>query len=276
MIKPGGYMEQSIDLSSVGNARELGGYAVDGGTICRGVLLRTASLATISDEDKKVLSEKYRVKTVIDLRMNTERNQAPDPEIPGAKNLFCPVMELADFKGYDPKYEDIMTDPKVDRLEIMKAAVEMGTISDQLYVDFLYSERGKVAYRKIFEELYDLADDGAILWHCTDGKDRTGCAAMLLLYALGASEETIYADYLLTNEYHAAALEAVRKKAEPYHLTPDKTDLLLFLSGGVSRCYLENGIKAICEHFGSVEGYLAGALGVGEEEQKIIRSRFLV
>ena len=269
-------MEQSIDLSSVGNARELGGYAVDGGTICRGVLLRTASLATISDEDKKVLSEKYRVKTVIDLRMNTERNQAPDPEIPGAKNLFCPVMELADFKGYDPKYEDIMTDPKVDRLEIMKAAVEMGTISDQLYVDFLYSERGKVAYRKIFEELYDLADDGAILWHCTDGKDRTGVAAMLILAALGADRDLIINDYLLTNKYNKEKIERCRIGLDKMDIPPEFKELALFGYGAVIERFMANAIDELGNRYGSVNGYITDELGVEKSVLEDLRRRFVV
>ena len=37
-------MEHSLDLKCIGNARELGGFPVDGKTVKRGLLLRTASL----------------------------------------------------------------------------------------------------------------------------------------------------------------------------------------------------------------------------------------
>ena len=46
-----------------------------------------------------------------------------------------------------------------------------------------------------------------ILIHCTAGKDRTGVAAMLILLALGASDETICADYAHTNLCRAAEIE---------------------------------------------------------------------
>lgn len=40
--------------------------------------------------------------------------------------------------------------------------------------------------------------DGAVMFHCSAGKDRTGFAAALLLSALGASWDDIMADYLRT------------------------------------------------------------------------------
>ena len=274
-------MKQEIILPGVRNARELGGYPAGGRTIRKGVFIRTAALDQISEEGLQRLQDDYHVQTVIDFRMSVQQSRLPDPVIADCENLRLPVVEVEDFpiEQYSKEFPDLLkmyNDPKKDPFRFFQLMSDTGMINDKVYAGFLLGERGIRAYRSFFQAVLSLEEGRAILWHCTDGKDRTGCAAMLLLYALGASEETIYADYLLTNEYHAAALEAVRKKAEPYHLTPDKTDLLLFLSGGVSRCYLENGIKAICEHFGSVEGYLAGALGVGEEEQKIIRSRFLV
>ena len=40
---------------------------------------------------------------------------------------------------------------------------------------------------------------GALLFHCTAGKDRTGMAAYLILSALGVEQKIIMEDYLLTN-----------------------------------------------------------------------------
>ena len=50
----------------------------------------------------------------------------------------------------------------------------------------------------------------SILFHCTAGKDRTGVAAMLILLALGASDETICADYARTNLCRACLLYTSR------------------------------------------------------------------
>ena len=38
-------------------------------------------------------------------------------------------------------------------------------------------------------------EKGAVLYHCTQGKDRTGIASALLMAALGASREAIVADF---------------------------------------------------------------------------------
>lgn len=42
-------------------------------------------------------------------------------------------------------------------------------------------------------------EEGAVLWHCSMGKDRVGVGTALLLYALGVPMETIMEDYLRTN-----------------------------------------------------------------------------
>ena len=41
--------------------------------------------------------------------------------------------------------------------------------------------------------------DGAVLFHCTEGKDRTGVISMILLSLLHVPIETILNDYLITN-----------------------------------------------------------------------------
>ena len=56
-----------------------------------------------------------------------------------------------------------------------------------------------------------------MLFHCSGGKDRTGVAAMLILLALGASDETIYADFVQTNECRRPELEKIwAEHAEAY------------------------------------------------------------
>ena len=75
---------QSILLTGVGNARELGGYPVaDGRTVKRGVLLRSAKLRAATDEDIRKLTEEYHLGVVLDLRGAGELENAPDAQIEG-------------------------------------------------------------------------------------------------------------------------------------------------------------------------------------------------
>lgn len=66
------------------------------------------------------------------------------------------------------------------------------------------SMRGQFAV--LFNEL--AAADGAALFHCTAGKDRTGWTAAVLLSIAGVDEATIMSNYLATNDYTAARVAA--------------------------------------------------------------------
>ena len=273
-------MEQAIELHGVGNARQLGGYRIGNRRVRDGVLLRTAGLDRIAPEAKEALERQYRLQTVVDLRMSTEREQLPDPAIPGAQNLHLPVIEMDEMLaaipgGVDPKLLAAFNDPSRDRMEMFNMVYESGFLNDQIYVGFLLDARGRAAYRAFFRALLELEEGRAILWHCTDGKDRTGCAAMLALFALGADRETVYHDYLLTNAFNARTIEAVRRRVAPYGFPEDKLNALLIMSGAVAGVYMDKALDALDREYGGVQGYLSEALGVGREEKACLRERLL-
>ena len=221
------------------------------------------------------LKSVYRVAIVADLRMSLGREGSPDPILSGAENRFLPALEMEDYPDYDPKLAQSFFAPGADRLALLKSSYEMGMLSDRLYVDFLFSERGKAAYRALFDCLLTLPEGCACLWHCTDGKDRTGVASMLILTALGAPRETVMKDYLLTNEYNAEKLAAVRAGLERAPLTPELRELALFGAGVVFERFMANALDAMDERCGSAEAYLARELGVGERERDALKDKFL-
>ena len=267
---------QAIDLPGVGNARDLGGYAIGDKHIRKGMLIRTAGLDRATPEALDALENRYRVQTVIDFRMSDERTSFPDPAVPGAENIHLPVLEQADMLvDVDPALIEKYADPNMDRMELFGVAYENGMLSDQIYVQFLTGERGKAAFRGFFEVLLALEEGRTVLWHCTDGKDRTGCAAMLLLFALGASRETVLEDYLLTNDYNAPKLSAIRQRITPQGWPEEKTRALLFMFGGMSEIYMNNGIEVLVREYGSVEAYLSRELDVSKEALDALRRKLL-
>ena len=268
-------LKQGIDLSGVGNARELGGYTIGDKIVKKGVLLRTAGLNNAAPEAIEKLQNEYRLQTVVDFRMTGERQTISDPEISGVRNIHLPVIEMEDYPEQDPeliaKYMN-----SGDRMKLFELSYDSGMLGSDIYVNFILGERGKKAYREFFRILLEhIPDNGAILWHCTDGKDRTGCAAMLILASLGANRETIIADYMLTNEYNAAQVEAVRQKTAAYPMPPEKREALLFMCGAVVEKYMTNAIDTLNERYGSVEGYLRDELNVGNAEIAVLKNRFL-
>ena len=267
-------IQQSIGLESVGNARELGGYAIGNRHIRRGLLLRSGRLGGVSDRDIQILSEKYRLGAVADLRMTVEQEERPDRPIPGAVHYALPVMEFV-AEGLSPDMAAFMDD-RTDRVVWIQNAVDFGFLNDQFYIDFLRPELGRTAWRKFFQILLDLPEDRAVLWHCTDGKDRTGVAAMLLLSALGADRDLIMRDYLLTNAFNAEKLQAGREALSGIPLSQERRDIYLFTTaGGVFARFLENAIADLESAYGSVTGYLTEELGVGPAEQDLLCRKYL-
>lgn len=275
-------LKQAIDLPGVGNARELGGYAVQDRHVREGVLLRTAGLNRATPEAIARLHDTFRLQTLVDLRMTFERNNQPDPQVPGATYRPLTIIEMEDFpvpEGLDPSKLDLLNDPSANRMELFELSYEFGMVGPDMYEQFLLGERGKAAYAEFFRELLALEDGRAILWHCTDGKDRTGCAAMLVLCALGADRKTVLADYLLTNDFNAQLIDAaLHHFATPQQLAEmpaQKLEVLRVMVGGVSEEYLANAMDVLEERYGSVGAYLRDELDVGEAELKQLRAILL-
>ena len=269
---------QSLGLSGVNNARELGGYAAaDGKKVKKGALLRTAALGNATKEDIKKLCDEYHLATVIDLRMSREVTANPDPEIEGVKNVNLRIMDEkamaekmssltpADIEGID------MNDP-VGRL---KLAIKAGIVGGQMYIDFLSMNQGKEGYKKMFEELLAVPDGGSLLFHCTQGKDRTGCAAMLILSALGVDEDTIINDFMLTNTYNAKLISSQRKELIDAGYSGDELQTLMSAKDEVNEQYMRNVLDWIKQNYGSVEGYITDALGITADQINTLKAKYL-
>jgi len=271
---------QSIRLTGVGNARELGGYkAEDGRTIRHGLLLRTAKLSGATEEDIQRLISEYHLAVVVDFRGNDEIENNPDPDISGARNLNLQIIDKED----DPLPEEMAAEidalmaqnGEISKLDMLRMAIKYGTFSDQMYVDFLFSDKGKAGYCQLFDELLDLPDGQAILFHCTEGKDRTGCAAMLILYALGVDEDTIMEDFLLTNVYNAALIEEDRRMLEAEGISEEEMETYLPMMDQVNPAFMSAAIAWMTESFGSPLGYIIQELGVTKDEIAVLRDKFL-
>ena len=71
---------------------------------------------------------------------------------------------------------------------------------DKLYENLVVDEHASSYYGRFFDILLE-ADDRAVLWHCTAGKDRVGVGTALLLSALSVDRDTIIRDFVRTNEF---------------------------------------------------------------------------
>ncbi|MBQ3265443.1 MAG: tyrosine-protein phosphatase [Ruminococcus sp.] len=267
-------LKHSIQLSSIQNARELGGYmAADGRKIKDGVLLRTANLHMISDEDIRMLTDTYHIQHIVDFRLGMELSGAEDPPINGAEYHHLDVIDLSAMDVENGAAPDMT---KLDVLQIVEFSLQSGMINENMYTGFLANDMGKKAYSEFFRILLSADPERAVLWHCTSGKDRTGLAAMLLLSALGADEETIIADYLLTNDYYAPRIAGMKQLLRSKGCDDAYIDQAILVFDAVNERYLHNAIAYLKKEYGSANGYIRDGLNISQSEIEILKEKYLV
>ena len=230
-----------IKFDGIMNARDLGGLRTAQGTAVKsGLLLRTARLHEASDCDISQIAA-MGVRTIFDFRDPSETERTPDRTVPGAEEVKLPVL---------PEMPDMTTDAvrytPEGRLALFR----------EMYITMAESDISAAAYGKFFETL--LQKPGApVLWHCTQGKDRTGIASLLLLTALGVPEEDIRRDYMLSNDYMQGEYEAVAASG----IGQEDLELLKIVFF-VREENLNAYIAALTERYGGVMGYLLDKIGL--------------
>jgi protein-tyrosine phosphatase len=215
-----------LDWPNCLNARDVGGLPTrDGRRIRTGALVRTDSHGKLTPDGIAAVHA-YGVSRVIDLRRERECERSPSPF--AGTDLYChlPVQNPAD--------------PDDERLALA-----------QIYVAML--DRRRDLFSAALTAIAD-APPGAVAVHCAGGKDRTGMVIAMALSLCDVSNETIAADYALTEarlaEESAAVLARItdpdlREIVERLQPTPPSTmlttlDHLDKTYGGVGP-YLEGG-----------------------------------
>lgn len=261
---------QKIGLDSIANARELGGYVLpDGRRVKRGLLLRGGALAKASNEDRKTLSEKFHLAHNFDFRTNMEVTTAPDRPVLGSDYIWLPAI--------DEETEALATDALPQEAYanlpvwlVSNAANPMvQRVAQRLYVDMVFNEYTQLQYAAFLQTIVN-TPKGAVYWHCSQGKDRTGLASTFLLAALGADRELIMKDYGISLSFY-------RKEVDHYYslvkTEEERKVILTFI--GVNAGYYTETLDLIEKHYGSLEAYLKGPLCLTDEDFAVLRDRYL-
>ena len=261
--------ERVIKLTGVLNVRELGGLRVHNGRkVKTGKLIRAGRLSNLTEADIRILSSKWNITMIVDLRNEQEISEHPDVEIEGAdfRNISIIQGELSGISREDFGMDII--DWAIMRAKNLKENGGSGEFLEKMYEQMAKENHCQEKMKEFFESLTE-HQNGAFLWHCTSGKDRTGVTGALLLYALGADMETIKADYLYTNEqnfeYREKLLEAMRERGAK----EDVVEQMRVLES-VSWSYIERFFDAIRKQYGSIEQFLEVKIGLTREKRKLL------
>lgn len=184
--------ERIITLDGPMNFRDLGGYQTkDNRTIKWGTIFRADDLSGLSLHDCQKLAA-MKIAVDCDLRSRFEQMTAPDKHWGRVKYVDAHVYAQ---NGEDDNRLQV---PGVHSFSDMLA---------NIYQNVLLSSHSLDAFKIVMQELLQLPQDEALVFHCSAGKDRTGMVAALIMSALGVDNETIIKDYLLTNQLYSFAMD---------------------------------------------------------------------
>jgi len=228
--------QRHIALTGASNFRDLGGYVGhQGRTVKWRKIFRSDHLANLSPNDL-LLIQSLGIQRSFDFR--------------GVQESQAQAYDWPDIQRHSLSIEPTV----VQRLQAQHLSGKPLTAADALdamqttYRDFVRVDSGRFA--QLFEHLLDQPDP--LLFHCTAGKDRTGLAAALVLYALGVSETDIWRDYLLTNQLY---------KRNSIGATALASDVLKIV-WEVQESFLQASLEEIQATYGGVQNYLSDQLGL--------------
>lgn len=250
-------------LTGAPNARDLGGIeTMDGRRIKPNRLIRSGMLARLTDEDVEYLKSAG-LKTIVDFRTSAERVQKPDRVIDGAEYIVCPMLEdKTDGITRDkPESEDEEAQRTLKMARrLMEHDPDGVRQMRSLYPILVTLDHSLEHYRRFFEILLK-HEDGALLYHCTMGKDRVGTATALLLTALGVPREGIVADYMITRERCAPGTQRLLNNCRKF--TDDEAVLeFVYRLDTVQEDFIAATFETIDEVHGGMDRFLRDKMGL--------------
>lgn len=263
---------EPVVLESVCNFRDLGGLKTrDGRTVKSGMIFRSDELSRLSDRDLQYLAD-ISLRTIVDLRTDWEIKRCPDRKPATVCNaVICSMDTPRCLTAIENLHDDKMLDGMDADVRNMLGDVDakMGTLPEEqirstvikLYERMTTELDFIEAFRRIFALLLQ-EENVPLLFHCMAGKDRTGVVAALILSAIGVDEETIMADYLISNivagKKYAKQIALNRSLRYLYETHPE---------------FLDAAFSKIKRDHGSTQRFLCDTLGVDLEK---IQQRYLV
>lgn len=237
-----------LDLQGASNFRDVGGYPTrDGRTVRWRQIFRSNHLGHLTAADLDIVRG-LGVRSAFDFRGIEERSGAA-----------CGLAEIV--------VHSLPIEPTV--VAALRAELVAGSLSASVARDIMresyrnYVRHNTHSFRALFGHL--IGDHAPLVIHCTAGKDRTGLACALILYALDVPDEVIAADYLLTNRFYR------RDHASATDLPDDVRQAI----GTVDASFLAAGFDTVRTDYGDLEAYLRDGLNVGERERADLKARYL-
>ena len=251
-----------IKLSGTANTFDLGGIQTkDNRYIKQNRLIRSDALSALSSHDKWRLTRQHHLIVDLDFRSAGEAHQQPDKKIPHVTYHRLSVMPDPNFGVH------------TQRQYANQLALKHPNNMTLFYQKMVTNEHSIKAYQAMFKRLLQ-QNHGAVLYHCTYGKDRTGIATMLILSSLGVRKTTIMKNYLQSNQ---ALKKTTHKEIIAMKKVTHNRNVLANLkrSRTARRSYLTAAYTAIDQKYGSIKHYLKIKMRLTKTDIQKLRRLYL-
>ncbi len=260
-------MDRHVPLMGQPNFRDLGGYAADDGRRVKwGLVYRSGELSQLSAADVDTLGG-LGIRAVVDLRSPQEVSARGEGRLPpGAHLVALPIASSDLFAKLIPMFL------KGDFSQVPPDLLDR--VNRMLVRDFTAQYAGLLA-------ALNNPANRPLVFHCTQGKDRAGFGAAMVLSALGVPWETVVEDYLLSNHFrkeeNEQMLGMIRRFASSHGGSEGEEIALSRVEGllYVKEQSLQAAHAEIIERYGSVPGFLTEGLGCSAAELERMRNDLL-
>lgn len=264
-----------VEFEHIDNARDMGGMrGADGRTVRAHRLLRTAHLHDATDADVLRLRQEYNLCRVFDFRSLGESEHLPDRQMEGVEHHLLPTIDMrAEQDTGKPIPEEAF-------FELDKHIVnysfypEVQKMAANMYPSLIRSEFSQLQYAAFLRLIVEAPEDGGIVWHCAQGKDRTGWGAAFLLFALGVDKETIIEDFDRSNDAYEPIVRRLNQDILDKGGGQKEMEVIQAFMG-VSTSNFIRTLDLIDHEYGGMQQYLQDILCLSDEDMQLLRGRFL-
>ncbi|MEZ4594795.1 MAG: tyrosine-protein phosphatase [Chloroflexota bacterium] len=255
--------ERCLPLEQGVNFRDVGGYYTAAGHMVRlGKLYRSGSIARLTEADLAYL-RRLHIQLVVDLRSLEEREKQPDrlPVVPGLVERPLPMQSVDRWERLRGAYTVFFRKSKIDEY-LLDGYTRVVLDGNAAHIG------------ELFQRLADPAQLPALV-HCTAGKDRTGLLIALFLLTLGVPEETVLADYTLSNlfyDHFRQGIAADLKQIASWGVSVDDLQDLLLAKAKT----LQGALAHLRQTYGSLQNYLRDHAAVTDDTIAQLRQNWLV
>ncbi|MGB8478285.1 MAG: tyrosine-protein phosphatase [Acidobacteriaceae bacterium] len=247
-------------LASVDNFRDVTGasdataYQTASGQRLRRGLVYRSNVLTPTPTDLAVL-DTLDILSIYDLRTPGEITTQPDTPPFGAMDININIMGTPNT-------------PTPNLTSADEAVLYMKT----MYAQFVNDGAVCAKFAQVFEKLASAAV-GSQLYHCSEGKDRTGWTTVILLSILGVPQNAIDQDYMLTNIDAAESIQASYEalaQADGQAIADIYKPILV-----ADQSYLDAAYAQVAATYQTMTNYINDGLGLSANLQAMVRARLL-